>query len=395
MARLLWDPNQNLDELVNEWMEGVYGKAAKQMRECFDLMHERVAASDKHLHVFDRVTKEMWPDDVVEKMDKLHEKALSLEKKNSTAVYSIMKNRMAVMFLKYILNTGRLQVVDNEYRPVGNKVTLDDYKNFMDYIKQFAVTDLSENAFDSDLITRLRQRVETYPLVSIENNEVKLDIAPGIGGRIVSLIHKKSGTNLINMLDPTENFYPVTGGYEEMTTRTWGCTGFANAYKAEVKGRELKLTVKTQNGLLFSRTISLPESGAKINFSSSISNDSKKPSTYQLVCRMHLTADPAQAALKARKQDGSFIVPIATEEQGTFPDKNYRYDGPNKPAGAWRLENIAPNFSIENQFDDKEVETCIFETNSRNKMGLMEIRSAVREVPAGGKITINHSWEIK
>ena len=42
MARLLWNPNIDVDETVNEFMAAYYGKAARVMRAYFDLQHRQV-----------------------------------------------------------------------------------------------------------------------------------------------------------------------------------------------------------------------------------------------------------------------------------------------------------------------------------------------------------------
>jgi len=274
MARLLWDPYQDGDALVNEWLHGVYGKAFEPMRAYFDLMHSRVAAPESHLHIFDSPTRKMWPEQVVVSMDSLHEAAFSLaDDDDSTAIYYIKKSRMGVKFLQYILGTGHLQVEGDKYTPVGNNVTLEDYKDFMEYTKQFGVRALREESMNSNMITMLKQRVESHPVVTVENDDLRLDIVPDLGGRIVRLIYKKTGENLLLEPVPIHSYYPVCCGYEEMTARTWGCTGFSNSYETEVKGNSITLTVLATKGLRFKRTITLPSKGSMITFSSSIIND--------------------------------------------------------------------------------------------------------------------------
>ena len=305
---------------------------------------------------------------------------------------------MAVMFLQQTLGSGRLEVVDGAYRPVGNRVTVDDFDRFAEYIKQFGVTYIGNTWSSHRLITSLRQRVETHEVVTIENEDIKLDVVPNLGGRIVSLIHKKTGTELLNRMSPEDNFYPVIGGYEEITALTWGCTGFTNSYEAEVKGNSITLTVLTPNGLRFKRTITLPSKGSMITFSSSIINESASSQTYKLVCRMHLKADPDMTELTARSQSGSFIKPTPTEEKTTawpFLSFSRRYDGVNKPTGLWRLKNRQNGLTIENRFENSQVEGCHLITEKNMNLALMEIHTAEHEVKPGDRIILKHTWEIK
>ena len=241
----------------------------------------------------------------------------------------------------------------------------------------------------------MRQSVETYPVTTLENDAIKLDIVPGLGGRIVGLIDKKSGANLISNLDPTQGYYPVTGGYEESNQRTWNCTGFSNIYTAEVKGRQIILRAEVSHGLVFERTISLAENGPKFTISSALINKSGRKTNQQIVCRMYLNAGPSGISVSAKKPDGSFGTPVAALERGTQAGESYRYDGANKPSGAWRLENLVSGMGVENQFNEKEVEVCMVTRENSPNTIRMEIRTPVREIEPGGRVSIIHSWEVK
>ncbi|MFC1508981.1 DUF4838 domain-containing protein [Candidatus Omnitrophota bacterium] len=396
MARLLWDPYLDPEEVINEWMHNVYGSAYEPMRANFDLIHSRVTDPDKHLHVFIPVTKEMWPDNVVASMDSLHKEALTLAQGDETATYYINKNYSTVKFLQFVLNSGRLEVQNGKYVPVDNTMTETDHDRLMEHVKQFGVTFFREEWGDSNFITILRQRVETHDVVTIENDDIQVDVVPRLGGRIVRLIHKKTGTDVINQLDRRDNFYPIAGGYEEMTTRTWGCTGFSNNYEVEVKGRTMQLTAKTPKGLLFKRTLSLPARGAKINFTSNIINENNTPTTYRLVCRMALNGEYNSIKVKARNKVGSFVEPSASEESEDFVDKTVRkrYSGPNKPAGAWRMESLINGLTVVNTFPAGRIENCQLNISEKTQMVRMEIQTPEREVKPGDKITVKHSWEI-
>jgi hypothetical protein len=396
MARLLWEPHQDADGLVEEWLRGVYGGAYQPMRTYYDLIHQQVAAADRHLHIFEPVTRKRWSDQVVAQMEALHQEALALAAGDETALYYVRKNHLAVQFVHYVLNTGRLEVADGVYRPVGNAMTAEDHDRLEEVMKEFEVRAIREESRDSDLHTLLRQRVETHPVVALENPDLRLEVVPELGGRIVGLIHKKTGANLLHQLGPEENYYPVEGGYAESTADTWGCTGFANPYEAQLDGRTLKLSTVSK-GLRFERTIALSAEGAKIDFFSSITNQNEEKTTYRLLCKIYLRADPGQIVLAARAADGSFVRPTASEEkkEAFRSEMTYRYDGDNKPAGAWRLERIAGGFTVENTFSAEQVEACNLSTSTEEGWARMEIQTAEREVPPGATIALDHTWEVR
>ena len=389
MAEMLWNPYLDGYALVDEYLHGVFGDAYEPMRAYFDLIHAQVADPEDHLTIFKAVTTELWPKSVVASMDSIHKVALNLVKDEEAATYYVKKNHMAVKFVDYVLNTGRLEVVDGKYRPVGNKMTLQDHTEFSEYIKQFDVRELREESRDAKFLRILRQRVETHDVVTIENADIQVDVVPKLGGRIVRLIHKNTGVNIVNTLDSTENFYPIRGGYGESTAWTWGCTGFANPYDAKVKGRTMTLTAKTSRGFLFKRTLSLPARGAKINFTSSIINENNNPTIYKLVCRIFLKASPKNLTLEIRKKNGQYV----TADNNLLEIR--RLDSDNKPQGVWRFVNIEGGLTVENRFKNNQVYYVQHSYSDEDKFALVELHSEEREVRPNGKIVIEHQWEIK
>jgi len=396
MARLLWDPYQDADALVDEWMHAVYGKAYAPMRAYYDLIHAPVAAPDAHLHIFESPSRDLFPADVVSEAFRLQEAAYALAAGDETARYYIGKSRLAVDFVDYELSTGLLRVVDGVYRPVGSSKTAADHARLLEQLAAYDVTAIREESRDSDLYTMLRQRVDTHEVVALENESLRLHVVPQLGAKIAGLIDRETGVDLLHDSGPEAIYYPVSGGYSESTAWTWGATGFANVYAAELQGRKLHLTADASGGLRFERTIALPKTGSRIDISSAIINTGNEPRTYKLVCRMYLKADAKRVTVEARRSDGGFAIPTASEAKmhQFFPLMTYRYDGVNKPSGGWRLTHLEQGYVVESSFDVDQVASCHLITSQRGGWALMEIQSAEREVPPGGRIQIDHTWTV-
>lgn len=396
MARLLWDPYQDAGALVDEWLHAVYGAAYAPMRAWFDLMHAQVADPDAHLHIFQSPSRDLYPEAVVVEGFRLHETAYELAAGDETARYYIGKSRLALEFVDYVLNTGALRVVDGAYRPVGGSRSVADHTRLLQQLAQFEVTTIREESRDSDLTTMLRQRVETHEVVTVENEALRLHVIPELGGKIAGLIDKATGVDLLHDSGPQAIYYPVWGGYNESTAWTWGGTGFANPYAAELQGRQLRLTAAASGGLRFERTISLPERGARVELSSAIVNTGEEARTYKLICRVHLKGDPEQIRIEARGADGGFARPTPTEakQHQFFPVMTYRYDGVNKPAGAWRLVHLEGGHTLEASFDVDQVAACHLITSESSGSARLQIESAEREVAPGDRIRIDHTWTV-
>src|SRR5437870_673080 len=72
MAKMLWDDKADNDALVNEWMAGMYGAAAKPMRAWFDLLHSKTKDPNAHWMCYSNPAEgPYFTDDVLKQGDDL------------------------------------------------------------------------------------------------------------------------------------------------------------------------------------------------------------------------------------------------------------------------------------------------------------------------------------
>ncbi|HPU86475.1 MAG TPA: DUF4838 domain-containing protein [Candidatus Latescibacteria bacterium] len=71
LAKLLWNPSADENRIRDEFIDGVYGKAADKIREYVRVIHEPVADPDVHMHIFCDVNNPHLTDDVIDRGDAL------------------------------------------------------------------------------------------------------------------------------------------------------------------------------------------------------------------------------------------------------------------------------------------------------------------------------------
>jgi hypothetical protein len=399
MARLLWNPDDDPDALVNEWMHGVYGGAFAPMRAAFDLAHVRFSDPNRHLRIFDMPSHDFWPEKITSSFDSLFASAEKLAAGDSTSLYYVRKNRMSIRYLQLFQNSGILAVKGAVYGPSENTATMADYDKFIEGMKEFGITGLREEPFDCNLVTQLKQRLEDHPVTVLENADLRLEIVPDLGGRIVGITLKGTGERILSRTNRDSYFYPASGGYDESTTRTWASTGFSNPYTAVVKGRTITLTAQGIKGLVFRRTMTLPEKGTRIEIGSSITNSSTAPVIARLVCLMELNANPDSATVdtgadgvKAAgvKNAGSSLPSWAGEKKAA----DFYLDGPKKPAGVWKVKSAPGGWCMENRFSATDVEACRLVCDKKSKTVSMEISGFERDLAPGKSLALKHVWNI-
>jgi hypothetical protein len=100
MARLLWNPDEDADALVTEWMQGVYGPVAEPMRRWFDRMHEQGRDPDKHLGIYDPPDERLFSDAILADGDRLFDKAERLAQGDEVAARYVEKSRLCLRYVK-------------------------------------------------------------------------------------------------------------------------------------------------------------------------------------------------------------------------------------------------------------------------------------------------------
>jgi len=99
MTRLLWNPDEDADALVTEWMRGVYGAAWEPMRAWFDRVHREAADPARHLYILDAPSNPIFSVDVLAVGDTFFDHAGTLAKGESAAA-AVAKARLALRYLK-------------------------------------------------------------------------------------------------------------------------------------------------------------------------------------------------------------------------------------------------------------------------------------------------------
>jgi hypothetical protein len=128
MGKLLWDPSVDSDALVNEWLAGVYGPAAKPMRGWFDLLHAKARPPEQHFFIYSPPTVHYLSADVVAQGDKLFDEAEKLVAGNAVAGEYVAKARLGLRYVKLM----------------QNKKTGPELESFVADVKKFGIQQLRE-----------------------------------------------------------------------------------------------------------------------------------------------------------------------------------------------------------------------------------------------------------
>ena len=98
LAKLLWNPDRNVDLLIDEFLAGYFGMAAPAVRAWIDLLHAGVT-EDVHVHIYDRVDQPYLSDEFLDKSEPLFDEAERMAE-NDTILARVKKLRLSIRFVR-------------------------------------------------------------------------------------------------------------------------------------------------------------------------------------------------------------------------------------------------------------------------------------------------------
>ena len=129
MARLLWNPERDVNREIDDFLAGYYGKSSDCMKAYITLLHESVG--DIPLKIYDSPASEIFSEPVLEKADRLLEAAIEAAE-DEAVKRRIEKERLAITYV----HLARMEMD----HPQRNELI----DAFADQVKSFRITEIME-----------------------------------------------------------------------------------------------------------------------------------------------------------------------------------------------------------------------------------------------------------
>lgn len=113
ISKLLWDPYCDVSTHRKEFMEYFYGDAAPALTEYLDLLCDTVEKENIHVGFNDKPTHAFLSEDMLDRYDKLFDKAAEAVKGDPLRLWRVEKNRLSIRWVRL----KRATMLRNEYDP--------------------------------------------------------------------------------------------------------------------------------------------------------------------------------------------------------------------------------------------------------------------------------------
>lgn len=358
VMKLAWDPDQNPDDIIIDFLQGYYGDAWKPIWEYITLLHDKVEKENIHMHLYTNPAQGYLTDDVLDKAMKLFDQAEANVKDDPELLERVRVARMPLTYARLFPRNG-YEIKDGKLSFVGEFAPLSEVADFVDRMRRNGFKNVMEQDYvESEKILGLVSLMvfSKHDVLSIGNDYLTVDIVPILSGRILRIIDKKTGQCVTAYNITRSLLFPFCGGIENRVGESFSWSGWIEpAEVLEHTPTSMKVVIQTIDGYELEREVTLLPDKPIIQINSVLTNKSDRPRSSRL--RSHLELDlgdlrstrVAFTDLKGEKIDKDMTSIIAGLREGEY------YRSQNAPKDGWTFTG-SKNLSLIHRFKNEQID---------------------------------------
>jgi Domain of unknown function (DUF4838)/Glycosyl hydrolase family 67 N-terminus len=340
VSRLLWQPQQPVWPIVDEFLGAYYGAAAPLVRRYLDIFHDRVR-QDKDLHpsLYDLPSARQFDDDLRLPAEQALAEAEKLVRGEQRQRVRLLRG--GLRYIRLFRASKTFQREGDAYHGAAAPEHLQEFEKLARLWQRAGVQHIREGeAFDFSL-HRLRSRLVSHPVAWLEQGDQRIAVVFSLGGRLLEW-HARGRQWLAPAgPDSTWSVHPFSGGYTDFAvlgmyaTRGWG-----EPYRFTWRGQKLALTVYLEQALRLTRTLWLED--GRLHIHSRLTNRGAAPFPCGWGASLGL-ALPAEGEVRFTSQAGERIIPWEA-----LPPAGLALTDDQLPSGAWLVR--AGSFTLHQEY---------------------------------------------
>ena len=394
-AKLMWDVNQDSNNLLKDFLKGYYGKAWEQLWKYINLLHDQVEDKDIHLHLYSNPAYGHLSDNMITQANQLFDEAESMVAKNNVLLDRVRVARMPLCYASLFPRNGyrieKDRLVFNG--KIGGK---DEVEGFLRMMEEHGFKSIREGYSDpSQLIKMSMMFAYGLKVVTLNNEFLSIDIIPALAGRILSIIDKNTGQCITARNKVRSMWFPFTGGQENRVGgiySTWGWTEPAEV----VNQTDNSVTTKARlgNGLILERKLSLAKNAGEIHITSSLSNPGIEIIDAHLRSHLELELENlGSVQVSFQNKSGDYVNSGVNEIISGAREGIYYYQN-EAPLGQWSFRS--EKLEIVQSFNSNQVEFVKLYSYPEDLKELeLELWLTNQPLKDGNKIVFNETIEVK
>lgn len=394
--KLLWNPEQNADTLIKDFLQGYYAAAWKPMWEYIVMLHDKVENENIHMHLYTNPAQGYLTDDVVERAMALFDQAEAAVKDDPELLERVRVARMPLTYARMFPRNG-YKIKGNRLVWQGEIASLTQASDFISRMQKQGFRTVREDLGAPEHLMLVSGMLRTSPkVVHISNEHLGVDVVPMLAGRALRIVHRKTRKCGTAYNVKRDLFFPFCGGLENRVGESFRFYGWIEpATVVKQTKTSLTLTIQTVNGFQLKRTLTLKPKKPVLHVQSTLTNPAKKPMGARLRSHIQLNLGELQktrvrfTSLSGKKVDKDMTDIIAALREG-----EYYYDQ-DRPRGSWTFIGTK-GLQVTQSFDNDVMDfTWLYAYP--DYLGELEVELwAKRKVLGPGEsVTISQDIEVK
>ncbi|MDI9603373.1 MAG: DUF4838 domain-containing protein [Acidobacteriota bacterium] len=399
MAKLLWDPDYDVERGIDEFLAAYYGPAAAPIREYLDDIH-RLAVSDPdfHMTIYHGPNAPFQTDEAIGRYVALFDQAEALVADDPVRLHRVRVARLPILYTQIVRAAAPgFEITEDALAPAGASDTTELIDRFMTTAEAEGLTAISEGSQHQPLSAwadQYRAGAEAVPIIRLTGGGLSAVVAPSLGGRILSLVRQEDGRELLEVVQGAIGIDAMAGGYEEYSTSDYRSPGWREPYEVVACGPSAAiLRAELGNGLRLERRYDMDPGQPILRIASTVTNTTEAPVNAGL--RIHPAFrldDPSRAFLRLGPDGPATSVQMLTEQADGMLEM--RFEGGSLPPGEWALVDSLGGVTIRCRFLPEQIAVCYYNGSGADRRGNLELYAPTVQLAPGESQTVEQVYEV-
>lgn len=388
LSKLLWNPQQPVWPIIDEFLAVYYGAAAPKVRCYLDLFHQRVC-DDLTLHpsLYDPPTHPLFAGDIVPRADAVLQEGEVLVRGEQRRRLRLLHGGLT--FARLATVCGEFRREDDSYHGDATVQDLHDFDVMIREREHARQQPLGESLPLQVSAMKQRNRLLAHKVIWLRDGDNSLAIVPDLGGRLLEW--HAFGRQWLSPADPTNTYqlYPMSGGYSEFVIPSvYEFLAWYERYRFRRQGDSLVLTLDMNKGFRLTRRYQLRQESLTIN--SRVENLLSEPVSCSWGSSMQLTL-PSSCSVSYPNKQG--IQTLLWENLPEGLAQAMVLDHDRLPDGKWQVE--LPEYRITQQFAANTITRAILGKVAATVNIALDLRSSIFTLAPGEAFTTTQQIDIE
>ena len=213
--RLLWDPDEDPEALLEDFLGGYYGAARQPIGDYLRMLHNKVEQENIHMHLYTNPAQGYLTDEVLDRARELFDQAEAAVEPEAELLERVRVARMPLTYAALFPRNG-YEVAEGKVRWSSEIASLSEVLEFFDRMEKHGFQVVREIAGEKEYLLLLYALIKLEPRVhAIRNERLEVEVAPMMGGRALRIMDRASGKCVTAYNDKQNLFFPFCGGLED------------------------------------------------------------------------------------------------------------------------------------------------------------------------------------